>query len=93
MRNFNSIKVQLKRRIALQEVLVELEFQFHKGTIKTEDWQGEAHSRLHFNSIKVQLKLGLRKRKKRVVLFQFHKGTIKTFTSTIPPKPLQISIP
>ena len=33
-RNFNSIKVQLKRSQSLSYYLID-EFQFHKGTIKT----------------------------------------------------------
>ena len=58
--NFNSIKVQLKLLHRL-EVAVVTQFQFHKGTIKT--------------NVPSALTI-------IVSLFQFHKGTIKTATKT-----------
>ena len=75
---FNSIKVRLKQNTA-RPALGLAEFQFHKGTIKTEGTCVLRHTYYHFNSIKVRLKpchlvgehLGPLK-------FQFHKGTIKT---------------
>ena len=36
LNDFNSIKVRLKHRIAFEDWLGENEFQFHKGTIKTD---------------------------------------------------------
>ena len=77
MRNFNSIKVQLKRA-RLGGWPRTLLFQFHKGTIKAanNDKPKEAHS--YFNSIKVQLKqMETNIGKKVIIRFQFHKGTIK----------------
>ena len=35
---------------------VDNEFQFHKGTIKTTEHQGEKFAKENFNSIKVRLK-------------------------------------
>ena len=54
-------------------------FQFHKGTIKTEDWMMQNRSKSNFNSIKVRLKQAYRGNKPLLdAQFQFHKGTIKT---------------
>ena len=53
---FNSIKVQLKRA-GLLDWLDQEQFQFHKGTIKTNNLGFPAVERAYFNSIKVQLKL------------------------------------
>ena len=54
--DFNSIKVQLEHKIVLKTTSV-LEFQFHKGTIRTH-WLWFSFSTLcYFNSIKVQLEL------------------------------------
>ena len=55
--NFNSIKVRLEQ--ALQKWKeVSLRFQFHKGTIRTSQKQGElAVQNKYFNSIKVRLEL------------------------------------
>ena len=77
--NFNSIKVRLKQSIVHDNNKFILEFQFHKGTIKTilqmhilrQDF-------LHFNSIKVRLKLIQDAKSQDIKIFQFHKGTIKT---------------
>ena len=54
-RYFNSIKVQLERSAASAKLL-QLLFQFHKGTIRT-SLPFYRHSRIfrYFNSIKVQL--------------------------------------
>ena len=38
---------------------VDNEFQFHKGTIKTTEHQGEKFAKENFNSIKVRLKQNL----------------------------------
>ena len=57
------------------------EFQFHKGTIKTQAELAKQQAKNHFNSIKVRLKHFLPKHWQSNGLFQFHKGTIKTFQS------------
>ena len=55
--NFNSIKVRLKHKEELQ-VLINVLFQFHKGTIKTHMFCVIFSKPMsHFNSIKVRLKL------------------------------------
>ena len=54
-------------------------FQFHKGTIKTNDLDELAFDDKYFNSIKVRLKhVLILKNKHKGAEFQFHKGTIKT---------------
>ena len=54
-------------------------FQFHKGSIKTRV-DGQANlAVLHFNSIKVRLRLALKSDTPMLVIFQFHKGSIKTW--------------
>ena len=55
-----------------------LVFQFHKGTIKTDDRRNKQALFADFNSIKVRLKRLLLMYCICVVIFQFHKGTIKT---------------
>ena len=77
--NFNSIKVQLKLTYAVHDRQLSV-FQFHKGTIKTNDLIGQAFFYLYFNSIKVQLKHGRTIFLPTENSFQFHKGTIKTTT-------------
>ena len=57
--NFNSIKVQLKQTGHYQKRGA-VQFQFHKGTIKTLCNAREMKGNADFNSIKVQLKLLLR---------------------------------
>ena len=56
-----------------------LEFQFHKGTIKTRIQISLLSSAANFNSIKVRLKPTPSTFKTGRQAFQFHKGTIKTF--------------
>ncbi len=56
-------------------------FQFHKGTIKTKDFNKVNRLHPYFNSIKVQLKPIPPAVGAAVVSFQFHKGTIKTFSA------------
>ena len=76
--DFNSIKVQLELRpIVCNENRVIL-FQFHKGTIRTEDGCSFETLEKHFNSIKVQLELAMAKEAANKAIFQFHKGTIRT---------------
>ena len=54
--DFNSIKVQLRRKIT-KEYAMQILFQFHKGTIKTLSLSSlHIFHLLHFNSIKVQLR-------------------------------------
>ena len=52
--NFNSIKVRLEQ---FEEISAEwlLQFQFHKGTIRTAGSQKQTIDDLNFNSIKVRL--------------------------------------
>ena len=92
MRYFNSIKVQLK----LSSVAVApaaIVFQFHKGTIKTENpTQADEYGK-NFNSIKVQLKLIVVVDILKKSIFQFHKGTIKTRGSSRCIIRSEISIP
>ena len=60
--------------------ILNLRFQFHKGTIKTEDqFICEVTNNVHFNSIKVRLKQSREKETEHDQRFQFHKGTIKTY--------------
>ena len=55
------------------------EFQFHKGTIRTDVSRSFFVSLLYFNSIKVRLELDVPERNDLGELtFQFHKGTIRT---------------
>ena len=76
--NFNSIKVQLKHEETRYLDIAHVEFQFHKGTIKTCDGTLRRRSSHYFNSIKVQLKLKNSYQDNTFAEFQFHKGTIKT---------------
>ena len=79
--NFNSIKVRLK--LAFSNLsLNTVEFQFHKGTIKTPIPASSVAAILDFNSIKVRLKLSTPAYVIRLKAFQFHKGTIKTGISS-----------
>ena len=55
-----------------------LEFQFHKGTIKTHRRWCTHYQGVRFNSIKVRLKRCILWAGVAGVAFQFHKGTIKT---------------
>ena len=55
-----------------------LQFQFHKGTIKTQLLEHGRTFQSYFNSIKVQLKHVAEQVSKEILIFQFHKGTIKT---------------
>ena len=57
---FNSIKVQLKLSHSLLPQMQLKQFQFHKGTIKTDYALGVYRAGMDFNSIKVQLKLETR---------------------------------
>ena len=76
--NFNSIKVRLEH--ASDFVIPELDsiFQFHKGTIRTEQGLWTNEKSRNFNSIKVRLELSMPLVEKLFLLFQFHKGTIRT---------------
>ena len=57
-KNFNSIKVRLEHADFASQVLAQL-FQFHKGTIRTNQNTMIISLILYFNSIKVRLELGL----------------------------------
>ena len=52
---FNSIKVQLEQSYVTESKLVGIQFQFHKGTIRTCQLVVSLLHLLNFNSIKVQL--------------------------------------
>ena len=75
--NFNSIKVQLER-MANRSNIMGLQFQFHKGTIRTCMFNFCTSLNSYFNSIKVQLEHLVPSRTGTLNLFQFHKGTIRT---------------
>ena len=76
--NFNSIKVRLKLRKSFRDV-IDLSFQFHKGTIKTihNEVVYVKHPKFQFHkgTIKTVLLMMLTL---LLMSFQFHKGTIKT---------------
>ena len=55
-----------------------MQFQFHKGTIKTFMLNMNNRSNINFNSIKVRLKRYFPEVYANMKVFQFHKGTIKT---------------
>ena len=59
--------------------LLDLLFQFHKGTIKTILIMLTRYYSANFNSIKVRLKRQGFEGDYYPSKFQFHKGTIKTF--------------
>ena len=77
MNNFNSIKVRLKRYVATAKLLNSL-FQFHKGTIKTEQVANNMKVGQAFQFHKGTIKTYVATGKLLNSLFQFHKGTIKT---------------
>ena len=58
--------------------MVLYKFQFHKGTIRTNQQESSHVDQQHFNSIKVQLELASTCLKTTHSVFQFHKGTIRT---------------
>ena len=76
---FNSIKVQLELNVN-PVTSFRLEFQFHKGTIRTtKETEIRSKQICDFNSIKVQLEHETSLRTfARAHKFQFHKGTIRT---------------
>ena len=79
MHYFNSIKVRLKLTAGTIDGDVYVEFQFHKGTIKTDAFNtSTADRKTDFNSIKVRLKQKEELFSSCPDEFQFHKGTIKT---------------
>ena len=57
MSNFNSIKVRLEPVTPATQSELNLEFQFHKGTIRTLCLVANLLNVYHFNSIKVRLEL------------------------------------
>ena len=58
--------------------MIEVKFQFHKGTIRTREFLPSWAVCFHFNSIKVRLEPGVPSVVGGVPPFQFHKGTIRT---------------
>ena len=78
LRDFNSIKVRLKRVRRVCRLRTPDQFQFHKGTIKTHTHHREHAEDFDFNSIKVRLKRSRALLRVARRQFQFHKGTIKT---------------
>ena len=86
---FNSIKVRLERGVG-QNIPDTLQFQFHKGTIRTFLSYPCCRHVPNFNSIKVRLELDFQKKAYVLTKFQFHKGTIRTkFNSTGKPTEFQ----
>ncbi len=76
--NFNSIKVRLEHT-NYNTSNTDSEFQFHKGTIRTQAFSALLDTHLHFNSIKVRLeRVNLFVKEIELCGFQFHKGTIRT---------------
>ena len=59
-------------------IKMEIIFQFHKGTIRTQGHCGNLHQQPNFNSIKVRLEQCALVCALTCALFQFHKGTIRT---------------
>ena len=53
--NFNSIKVRLEQAFRGNKPLLDAQFQFHKGTIRTFRLRRNALHYVYFNSIKVRL--------------------------------------
>ena len=53
--NFNSIKVRLRQK-AVTDLATTYKFQFHKGSIKTFEFDSNEHGIINFNSIKVRLR-------------------------------------
>ena len=80
--NFNSIKVRLK--LSFVTVVIELlQFQFHKGTIKTLLTDAVTSMRTGFQFHKGTIKTNKFNEFLQVhSTFQFHKGTIKTLICT-----------
>ena len=69
-------------------------FQFHKGTIRTNEARWNEAKHLNFNSIKVRLEqMGDNTTAALVSAFQFHKGTIRTTVFQFRHRPMSISIP
>ena len=82
--NFNSIKVRLEPPVNSGALAVP-PFQFHKGTIRTSNNQGNINVDFNnFNSIKVRLEQSYYLSPESIKdLFQFHKGTIRTSIGTV----------
>ena len=80
---FNSIKVQLKLIVTVDTTIV-MQFQFHKGTIKTELHNAVASGYALFQFHKGTIKTAVQERHNiHATSFQFHKGTIKTQSGTL----------
>ena len=71
----------------------EPKFQFHKGTIRTEEANARANIASNFNSIKVRLEQKSHYPYQHKNQFQFHKGTIRTAEEHGPQSISEISIP
>ena len=78
VRNFNSIKVQLKLSWASCKAFALAYFNSIKVQLKPISIHRPRLPRSHFNSIKVQLKPTISCTCLLLCIFQFHKGTIKT---------------
>ena len=90
--NFNSIKVRLEHRAAIAED-AHIEFQFHKGAIRTTKLVNVLGVFVNFNSIKVRLELFFSSLILKLNKFQFHKGAIRTIMPMMTNFMLVISIP
>ena len=69
------------------------QFQFHKGTIRTDQHERISRGKSHFNSIKVRLEQSVIILSDFIIQFQFHKGTIRTHEDFYERYPIFISIP
>ena len=76
--NFNSIKVRLELAGIGGNLLPASKFQFHKGTIRTNNLLKSKKLHVNFNSIKVRLEHPDPDPENQAMIFQFHKGTIRT---------------
>ena len=92
--SFNSIKVRLKLWYLENRTVRSVEFQFHKGTIKTDLGRKGFCRRTKFQFHKGTIKTKHHgKTQFHQKTFQFHKGTIKTKGSTFSINITSVSIP
>ena len=81
--DFNSIKVQLERRVTKEVLLSCYKFQFHKGTIRTFDTIIQYDIYSNFNSIKVQLEPYVHNLTKQI-LFYFNSIKVQLELNQLP---------
>ena len=91
--HFNSIKVQLEP-LWTQFDRWFIQFQFHKGTIRTQEQNVEPTQEKNFNSIKVQLELTLMTENRKVMVnFNSIKVQLEPPADKYGPNRFVISIP